>query len=332
MSSKPSRSITTQMEIRRFKDQYPPAIFFARMFMSSWYELMREIELAFSHSFLEKVLRSEYLNQPTVILISMLFPHSGSKERNQAAIKRTPSSRHPVRSEAHLKKLTEPRKSPITKPKSAVRNAKPMPLLSELHPNQLFSAEVYFKLFQELAPAPLEFTVFATALEENQALVKSYEKKPPPSIIAIITYLEQCSKYHIVIKPEVLLQPFHFHGSTYHENVINLVKYCHKISPLQTQPFDTMSETGIFEDLIHTMNLPEKIVKIAHELLEQKDAFLMRSIRVRIGLAIVQAIDQSSLHVKKGWRSYKIAQYLHIAKSSLYSPLAGKQKKPKPIP
>ena len=86
-----------------------------------------------------------------------------------------------------------------------------------------------------------------------------------------------------------------------------------KISPLQIQPFDTMSETGIFEELIHTMNLPEKIVKIARELLEQKDALLMRSIRVRVGLAIVQAIERSGFPVEEGWRSYKIAQYLHIA-------------------
>ncbi len=89
-----------------------------------------------------------------------------------------------------------------------------------------------------------------------------------------------------------------------------------------------MSETGIFEELIHTMNLPEKIVKIARELLEQKDALLMRSIRVRVGLAIVQAIERSGLPVEEGWRSYKIAQYLHIAKSSLYNPFTGKRKIP----
>ena len=271
MSSKPSRSITTQMEICRFKDQYPPTIFFARMFTSLWFQLMREIEQRYSQTFLEKVLRSEYLNQTTVILISTIFPHSVSKEGNHAAIKKPSVSHQPVRSAAHLKKLAEPRKLPIIKPKSAAKNPKLKPFVSELHPNQLFSIEAYFKLFQELAPALLEFTVFAATLEENWALVKSYQRKPPPSIIAIITYLEQCSECHIVIRPEILLRPFNFHGRTYHENVAILVKYCHKISPLQIQPFDTMSETGIFEELIHTMNLPEKIVKIARELLEQKD-------------------------------------------------------------
>ena len=180
--------------------------------MSSWYELMREIELAFSR-FLSReslaigIFESTHrdINKYAFSAFRIERKESSSNQKNAFI----PSSSQVGSS---FKKLTEPRKLPITKPKSAVRNAKPMPLLSELHPNQLFSAEVYFKLFQELAPAPLEFTVFATALEENQALVKSYEKKPPPSIIAIITYLEQCSKYHIVIKPEVLLQPFHFHG------------------------------------------------------------------------------------------------------------------------
>ncbi len=213
MSSKPSRSITTQMEIRRFKDQYPPTIFFARMFTSLWFQLMREIEQRYSHTFLEKVLRSEYLNQTTVILISTIFPHSVSKEGNHAAIKKPSVSHQPVRSAAHLKKLAEPRKSPIIKPKSAAKNPKLKPFVSELHPNQLFSIEAYFKLFQELAPASLEFTVFAATLEENWALVKSYQRKPPPSIIAIITYLEQCSECHIVIRPRFCCDPLIFTGA-----------------------------------------------------------------------------------------------------------------------